>query len=223
MRSLAVAGLALALVGAGCWVSSPPIGPYGHATLDGAKLAPLVVPPLRRVTSTRLVVVGRFDDVATQPVGGMYDRVEWGVTPLYRTYYYADAPLELFEHVTDALRAAGIDARKDYASRAEPSLVEAPLRVLDPVLVGATLVSLQHDQAREAGEPPREQELVRVVVRVDVRDLAGRALYAREHLIEGRAPLVAGGDVLRAVGLALGARLVADDAFVAAIGAKGAT
>lgn len=218
MRRLA---LALWLVAsAGCYWSSPPTRPHRHVELDPAKLSLLAAPAPITLRSTRLLVLGRFDTTATQPIGALYDHDDYAITPLYRTYYFRDAHLEVFEHACDALRATGLDVRKDYATAAAPALLEARTRARSPLLVTGTVTALQHDQTRLAGEPPIDLELARLAVRVTVREPDGRVRYERELVVEGKAALVPGGDVLRLLGLALGDALARDPAFARAIEAS---
>jgi hypothetical protein len=212
-----------ATLAAGCYWSSPPAAPHGHVALDAEKAPPLAVPPIVRLRSKRVVLLGRFDSVATQPIGSMYDRQEYHVTPLYRTYFFQDAALELFEHTCDALRATGLDVRKDYASTGEPGLVEAPLRAIDPVIVSTTILALEDDQIRSDADPPTDQEVARLAARVEVHDASGKSLYVREHVVYGRAPIAPESDVLRLVGYALGAKLARDPAFLQVIGAEGSS
>lgn len=210
--------LALALASAGC--GGAPLAPHGHVAPDPSRLAPLAVGEPPALRGSRLVVLGRFDAVTTQPVGGAYDQLESGLSPLVRTYFHADGPLELFEHVSDALRAAGLDVRKDYATRAEPTLVEARLRARAPLLVSGTVLALQHDQVRTDGDPARTVETLRARVRIEVRDLDGRVRYAKEHAFGGQLPLVPASDALRLAGHALGVLLARDPDFVRAVAAE---
>lgn len=206
---------------AGCYWSSPPSTPHGHVALDADSAPALTVPPVVPLRSKRVVLLGRFDSLATQPIGSMYDRREYHVTPLYRTYFFEDAALELFEHTCDALRATGLDVRKDYASTGEPALVEEPLRAIEPVIVSTTILALEDDQIRSDAEPPTDQEVARLAARVEVHDVTGRSLYLREHIVYGRAAIAPESDMLRLVGYALGAKLARDPAFLQAIGAEG--
>lgn len=220
-RPLPLLPLALSLLPAlaGCYWSNPPSSPHGHVALDAERAPELTAAPIVPLRSSRVILLGRFDSVATQPIGGMYDLREYHVSPLYRTYFFADAPLELFEHTCDALRATGLDVRKDYATIGEATLVEEPLRAIDPVIVATTILALEDDQIRSDDDPPTDREVARLAVHVEVRDVAGKARYSREHVVYGRAKIAPESDMLRLVGHALGAKLVRDPAFLQAIGA----
>lgn len=215
----------LALLGAsGCYWSSPPTNPHGHQGLDPARLAPLKARAnpgdagAPRLGSTRLIVFGRLDSVVPQPIGGVYDQVEAGISPLNRTYFLRDAPLEIFEHTTDALRAAGLDVRKDYATTGAATMLEARLRARSPLLLGGQLRALQHDQIRTEHEG--DVEVARMVVQLWVREADGRPLYEREHVIEGKTPHPPPGDMLRLLGVVLAERLDQDAEFRRAVGAS---
>jgi hypothetical protein len=222
VKSLAtIASLgALAVFTSGCYWSSPPTRPHGHQELVIAELQDLsdsaAVPPLR---SQRLVVLGRFDNLSTQPIGGLYDEVDYSISPLYRTYFFRDAHLEVFEHVSDALRAAGLDVRKDYATAGEPALVEPRIRQQNPLLVSGVVKTLQHDQIRVNEPAPHEFEIARLVIGVKVSDIEGHVVYDRELRIQGKRPARPDSDLLRTLGRALGAALASDPAFRRAVGA----
>ena len=212
---------ALALSAGGCAFGHPPIGPHGALDLTGVEAPTLAVPAPARLRTRRVVVLGRFDSTAVQPIGGLYDEVDPGVSPLYRTYSFPDGALEIFEATSDALRASGLEVLKDYATHAEPALVEAPLRAKDPLLVTATLVALQHDQVRREADPrPRDEEVARVAAHVEVRDLSGAVRFAKDEVVVGRTPARPGADLLRLLGLALGDRLARDPAFQKAVEAE---
>lgn len=205
--SLALAGL----LASGCYWSSPPTNPHGNVALDPAKLPTLQASGhAARLASRRLVVFGRLDSVATQPIGGVYDHVEATVSPLNRTYFFRDGPLEIFEHTTDALRAAGLDVRKDYATTGAPQLLEPRLRARSPLLMGGQIRALQHDQIRtDAGDA----EVARLVLSLWVREADGRVRYEREHTIEGKTPHPPPLDMLRLLGTLLVERLDQDADF----------
>jgi hypothetical protein len=219
-RSLArtlLAACALSAASAGCYWSSPPTNPHGHTQLEPAKLPLLAAGNPIGLRSRRLLILGRFDSTITQPIGGLYDHDEYSISPLYRTYFFRDAALEVFEHTSDALRATGLDVRKDYATAGEPTLLEPRLRGRNPLLISATVSSLQHDQIRTTGEGAGDFEAARMVVQVLVRDADGRPRYDQQHTVEGRIPSAPNSDMLRLLGLRLGELLTHDPAFVRAV------
>jgi hypothetical protein len=221
MKASNLLALALLLGAApGCYWSSPPTHPHRHVDLDPAKLTALEVPQPTARRSPKLVILGRFETTAPQPVGGLYDHDDYSITPLYRTYFFRDAHLEVFEHTCDALRATGLDVRKDYATAAAPTLLEARTRARDPLLVTGSISALQHDQVRLSGEPPVDVEIARLTIRVLVRDPSGAARYDREHTVEGKVAAGDGRDMLRLLGLNLGDRLARDADFARAVGAS---
>jgi hypothetical protein len=218
-RWLAVA-VVLAMA-CGCYWSNPPTTPHGHKPAAIETLSTLsVTPNPTQLFSPKVIVLGRFDSVTTQPMGGLYDFNDYTISPLIRTYYFGHAQLELFEHVSDALRASGLDVRKDYATTGEPALLEKRVRDLQPVLVRATVQSLQHDQIRTDTDPPADYEAVQVIVDVSVLDVQGVERYRGRHAIEARANYQQELDVLRMVGLKLGERLTRDAAFLRAVGVR---
>ena len=204
----------------GCWWSPSPITPHGNVEMDPAKLPALVAGQPVALKSSRLVVFGRFESTAPQPIGGLYDHDDYSITPLSRTYFFRDAPLEVFEASCDHLRACGLDVRKDYATSGEPTLVEQRLRARNPLLVSATITMLQNDQIRTDSDPPRDFEIARLVVAVRVRDLRGAVRYQRDVTIEGRVPAAESTDLLRTLGLRLGDVLVHDGDFLRAVEAS---
>ena len=138
-------------------------------------------------------------------------------SPLIRTYYFKHANLELFEHACDALRATGLDVRKDYATTGEAALLERPLRQLQPLIVRTHILELQHDQVRTDSDPPTDNEVVKLVVDVSVIDAQGASRYQARHAIYGRLTWQEELDVLRMLGLRLGERLARDPAFLRAV------
>lgn len=213
-------GLAVACVSAplGCYWSSPPTAPHGLEQLNPEQIPVLTVSPDPvRLRSPRVLILGRFDSRAIQPIGGVYDLHDGSISPLVRTYYFKFGHLELFEHACDALRASGLDVRKDYATTGEPWLVESGLRQKDPLLIRARVIELQHDQVRSDDDPPRDSEVIKLVTDVGVFDTSGNGRYQARHAIYGRVVVGEDIDVLRMLGLKLGERLVHDAAFVRAI------
>jgi hypothetical protein len=216
-RLVVILALLTTLLG-GCYWSDPPAWPYGHGANDAPAARPLTMPGApQRLHSPRIIVLGRFDTLVTQPIGGLYDWSDYDVSPLFRTYYFKNAHLELFEHATDALRAAGLDVRKDYATTGDPALVEAPLRAKSPLIVRTRVLTLQHDQVRTDAEPPMDFEVVKLVVDVAVFDVDGAQRYMARHAIHGRMDAQDPANLLRMLGLELGARLLKDAAFLKAI------
>lgn len=222
MTRAILGALALLFTSTGCYWSSPPTHPQGHDELDANAvqlLGDASEAPKTHLRSPRVVVLGRFDSEITQPIGGMYDQADFHISPLYRTYFFRDAHLEVFEHVSDALRAAGLDVRKDYATGGEPALVEPRVKRLNPLLVRGVVKTLQHDQVR-LESTPSDFEVARLVIELRVTDAEGRGLYKRELRIEGRTPSRPDADLLRTLGRALGEALASDPAFRAAVGAS---
>lgn len=210
--------LALALL-TGCYWSSPPSTPHRSVKIDLAAVPAFGNPVPRPITSKKLLVLGRFDTMAPNPIGGLYDRKDYSVSPLIRTYFYKDGAVELFEHVSDGLRAAGLVVLKDYAGHAEPSLLEAPLREKQPLLVTATVLGLQHDQIRDKSEDGKfaEWEAARLELRVRVSTADGASRLNKIYLVEGRVAYAPDFDVLKAVGWTMAVKLSGDPEFVRAI------
>lgn len=202
-----------------CYWSNPPEHPYRHADLDPAKAELLATTPPAppSLASPRVIVLGRFDSIITQPIGGLYDRNDFSVSPLLRTYSFPHAHLEVFEHTCDALRAAGLDVRKDYGSTGSPAMIESPLRALLPAIVRTRVLSLQHDQLRTEGDPPVDWELATLTVQVEVLGYDGVRRYAASYTIDGKVAVQESANLLRLIGLKLGARLTSDAAFLRAI------
>ena len=218
-RLALVAALAPLGLAAGCYWSSQPSTPHRSVEVDLASIPELSVPAPHALTGSRLVVLGRFDTTAPQPVGGLYDRSDYEVSPLYRTYFFKDGAVEIFEHVSDGLRASGLAVLKDYAGHAEPAMLEAPTRAKNPILVTATLTALQHDQIREKG---REQDYEAGVVTVDLKvtDTDGTPRLAKTYSVQGRIHFDGKTELLRLLGWKLAETLSNDPEFVRAIGAQ---
>jgi len=159
--------------------------------------------------------------LVTQPIGGLYDYDDYEISPLYRTYFFKNGELELFEHTSDCLRASGLDSRKDYGTTGTATLVEAPLRQQNPLIVRTKVLRLQHDQVRTAGDPPRDYEVAHLVAEVSVFDIAGQQRYQTRKEILGRVPYQEDSDLLRILGLTLGQKLLSDPGFLSAIEASG--
>ncbi|MGZ3416956.1 MAG: hypothetical protein ACXVEF_05285 [Polyangiales bacterium] len=205
---------------AGCYWSSPPQTPHRSTKVDLAKVPDLGTPNPRRVTGARVLVLGRFDSTAPQPIGGLYDRADYSVSPLLRTYFFKDGAVEVFEHVSDGLRAAGLWVFKDYNGHAEPALLEPTVRAKNPVLVTATVTALQHDQIREKGEN-QDWESARVEIDLVVRDTNGSQRLKKHYKVEGRHHYDGQTEVMKLIGWSLAEKLAADPEFLAAIEAKG--
>jgi len=203
----------------GCYWSSQPSTPHRSEKIELGLIPELTNPTPRALSGSRVVVLGRFDTTAGNPIGGLYDRKEYEVSPLYRTYFFKDGAVEIFEHVADGLRASGLSVLKDYAGHAEPALLEAPLRAKNPVLVMATVTHLQHDQIREQGEVG-DYEAGRVSVDVRVTDTDGTVKLSKSFTVQGRIRYDGRTEFLKLLGWKLAEALAADPAFVAALGAK---
>ncbi len=220
VRSLLLVLMTTALL-TGCYWSSPPASPHGNRPVNLEEVPVLTVTAApAQLESRRVLVLGRFDSLTTQPIGGLYDFDEYSASPLIRTYYFKFAHLELFEHACDALRASGLDVRKDYATTGEPTLIERPLRDKNPFVIRAVVQSFQHDQIRTDTDPPTDNEVVQLIVDVTVTDVQGNDRYRARHAIDGRVRYDESVDLLRMLGLKLGERLTHDAKFVQAIEAR---
>jgi hypothetical protein len=215
--SARIAAVVGSLLLGGCYWSSPPDVPHRNVKFDVAETRAIEAPAPPALAGTKVVVLGRFDTVAANPIGGLYDRQKYSVSPLIRTYFFRDGAVEIFEHVSDGLRAAGLVVLKDYAGAASPALVEAPLRSRDPILVSATVLALQHDQIREKGAG-QDWEVGRVEIDLRVTDPRGAALLSKKYLVDGRIPH-GNGDFLKLLGWKLAEQLTRDPEFVRAVGA----
>ncbi len=217
MRALLAA--ALLSTATGCYWSSPPSTPHRSVKIDLAATSPFGNPAPAQLSGKRVVVLGRFDTTAPNPIGGLYDRKDYSVSPLIRTYFYKDGAVEIFEHVSDGLRATGLFVLKDYAGHAEPALLEAPLREKKPILVTATVLALQHDQIREKGEGGGvgEWEAARLELAVKVTDDSGAVRLNKKFLVEGRAPWNDNNELLKVLGWTMAEKLSKDPEFVRAI------
>ena len=202
----------------GCYWSSQPQTPHRLVEMDLTTVPNLAMPVPRPLVGSRIVVLGRFDSTAPQPVGGLYDRREYEVSPLYRTYFFKDGAVEIFEHVSDGLRASGLIVLKDYAGHAEPSLLEAPVRAKEPILVTATLTALQHDQINENNDAKFEAGRVEIALRVT--DSKGAVRLQKTYLVTGRIPYDGSTELLKLLGWKLAEALSADPQFVQAIAAQ---
>jgi hypothetical protein len=218
MRRLAL--LAACLLLGGCYWSSPPDGPFGHVRQDPDPKRPLAPAILQTLVAPRPVLLGRFDTTAPQPIGGLYDRANYHLATLYRTYFFRDGAVEIFEHTADALRAAGVGVLKDYASQAEPALVEAPLRKLRPVLVSGTVRALQHDLIRTDDEETHtDAAVLHLTVDIRVAEADGTPRLAKTYVVDGTLHYDANADALDMLGAKLAEALTHDPEFVTAIGA----
>lgn len=203
----------------GCYWSSQPSTPHRQVDIDLAEAAELGLPHPRPLRGDRIVVLGRFDSTAPQPIGGLYDRSEYEIAPLYRTYFFKDGAIEVFEHVSDGLRASGLTVLKDYAGHAEPAMIEPPLRAKSPVLVRATVNILQHDQIREKGDN-QDWEAGRLGIDLLVTDVNGGQILSKRYLVQGRVHYDGQTELLRLLGWKLAEALSADPEFVRAVGAQ---
>jgi hypothetical protein len=212
--------LAVAICATGCYWSSPPQTPHRSTQVDLAKVPDLGTPNPPHVVGNRVVVLGRFDSTAPQPIGGLYDRADYNVSPLIRTYFFKDGAIEIFEHVSDGLRASGLWVFKDYNGHAEPALLEPTTRAKNPVLVTATVTALQHDQIREKGEN-QDWESARVEIDLLVRDTNGAQRLKKHYKVEGRHHYDGQTEILKLIGWRLAETLASDGEFLSAIEAKG--
>jgi hypothetical protein len=185
-----------------------PSRPYGHLPLRLERLEPLPLAALPALRSSRPLVVGRFDDATTQPVGGAYDARQ--ELPL-RTYAFDRAALELSEHFCDALRGAGLDARLAYA--AAPSGGGA-------ASARGELVAFQHDVVRSGRGPRDVTHAARALLRLEAEGAPGAKPFTRTWSLEGKAPPGSdGADLIARIGRWAAALAAGDDAFLAAVGA----
>jgi len=211
--------LVLTTSATGCYWSSPPSTPHRSTKIELAKVPALGTPNPRPIASKRVIVLGRFDTTAPQPIGGLYDQKDYSVSPLLRTYFYKDGAVEVFEHVSDGLRASGLFVLKDYAGHAEPALLEPPLRARDPLLVTGTVTALQHDQIREKTTEggAGDYEAGRFELALKVSDSKGTVRLAKTYLVEGRIQFDDRTELLKVLGWTMAERLSADPDFIKAI------
>lgn len=211
--------LAAAVLSTGCYWSSPPSTPHRSVKVDLAATPAFGNPSPAPLAGKRIIVLGRFDTSAPNPIGGLYDRKDYKVSPLIRTYFYKDGAVEVFEHVSDGLRASGLQVLKDYAGHAEPALLEPPMREKNPVLVTATVTALQHDQIREQSEGGGvgEWEAARLELSVKVTDANGAVRLTKTFRVEGRAVWNPETDLLKVLGWTMAEKLSKDAEFVRAI------
>ncbi|HEU4404787.1 MAG TPA: hypothetical protein VFS43_05795 [Polyangiaceae bacterium] len=201
----------LALVPAACSRPRPPPRPYGHLPLRPERLAPLPLATLPPLRAGRPLVVSRFDDASTQPVGAAYEGR--GELPL-RTYAFERAALELSEHFCDALRAAGLDARLAYAAAPAPGGDEG-------ARVRGELLAFQHDVARAGRGPHEFVHAARALLRLEAGGAPSAKPFARTWSLEGKAPPDSdGADLLLRFGRWAAALAAGDAAFLAAVGAQ---
>jgi hypothetical protein len=217
-RQAALALVALAAPSA-CAQHRPPLRPYGHLPLWPERLEPLPLAVLPVLRSSRPLVVSRFDDAATQPVGGLYDAREGA--PL-QTYSFERAALELSEHFCDALRGAGLDARLAYAAAPWPTARAPHARGggAEVARVRGELLAFQHDIARSGRGPHDFVHVARTTVSLEAIGVPDGAPFARTWSLEGKAlPGSDGADLLLRFGRWAAALAASDAAFLAAVGA----
>lgn len=244
-RREALALLALAAPAA-CSGPRPPPRPYGHLPLRPDRLAPLPPLALPALHAAHPIAVARFEDAVAQPVGGAYDEPDAPLRPPRQTYAFYDAALELSEHLCDALREAGLDARLAYAAGpvaladaepgegpvapddAKPSAGRVALDNVEPsaghgkrapaCYVRGALLAWQHDVVRLGRGPLAFVHCARAQIRLE----AGRPLaapsFTRAWSLEGKAaPGPNGASLLGYFGRWVATLATADDAFLAAL------
>lgn len=217
-RQAALALVAIAAPSA-CAQRRQPPRPYGHLPLWPERLEPLPLAALPALRSGRPLIVSRFDDAATQPVGGVYDTREGA--PL-QTYSFDRAALELSEHFCDALRGAGLDARLAYAATPWP-MVRAPHARgggAEVARVRGELLAFQHDLVRSGRGPHDFVHVARATVSLEAIGAPDGTPFARTWSLEGKAPPGSDGtDLLFRFGRWTAALAASDAAFLAAVGA----
>jgi hypothetical protein len=219
-RRRALQALTCALASPACARHRPAPRPYGHVPLPPERLPPVPLAALPALRSARPIVVSRFDDATSQPVGGAYDEAGGRDAPPGRTYAFAHAALELSERFCDALRAAGLDARLAYApgpARPPPGAASgAPF-----ARVGGTLLAWQHDVVRTGRGPFAFVHVGRASLRVEAGGTAAAPAFARTWSLEGKVtPGPDGADLLARFGRWAAALVAGDGAFLAAVGAS---
>lgn len=212
----------LALAPAACSKPLPPPRPYGHLPLLPDRLAPLPPVALPALHAAHPIAVARFEDAVTQPVGGAYDEPGARPQPPLQIYTFYNAALELSEHLCDALREAGLDARLAYAAGpvaladAEPG--EGHGKRVPASYVRGALLAWQHDVVRLGRGPLAFVHCARAQIKLE----AGRPLaapsFSRAWSLEGKAaPGPDGASLLGHFGRWVAALATADDAFLAAL------
>jgi hypothetical protein len=212
----------LALAPAACSRPLPPPRPYGHLPLLPDRLSPLPPLALPALHAAHPIAVARFEDAVTQPVGAAYD--EPGARPRTSPQIYAfyDAALELSEHLCDALREAGLDARLAYAAGpvaladAEPG--EGQGQRAPASYVRGALLAWQHDVVRVDRGPLAFVHCARAQIKLEAGSPLAAPSFTRAWSLEGKAaPGPGGASLLGHFGRWIAALATADDAFLAAL------
>jgi hypothetical protein len=217
-----------------------PPRPYGHLPLLPDRLAPLPPLTLPALHAAHPIAVARFEDAVTQPVGAAYD--EPGARPRTSPQIYAfyDAALELSEHLCDALREAGLDARLAYAAGpvaladAEPdeghgqrapgegqgqrAPGEGQGQRAPASYVRGALLAWQHDVVRVDRGPLAFVHCARAQIKLEAGSPLAAPSFTRAWSLEGKAaPGPDGASLLGHFGRWVAALATADDAFLAAL------
>jgi hypothetical protein len=160
------------------------------------------------------VVVGMFDSITTNPVGGLYDWGNFHISPLYRTYYFPSLPAQVFESFSESLAQTGMVVMKDYTDNGVLSQLDGTTAG-SPVIT-ATLTRFGHHQMRSKIYPDGI-DATRLETRFLVRGPDGGIRYDQVHGTEAVTPAL-GADVLDLLAKRLVIQLVSTPAFLASVG-----
>jgi hypothetical protein len=158
----------------------------------------------------RPLVLARLDGPLPGPLGHALDG-----THALRAHEHPHAALDLLEFLGDGLRLGGHVVLVDHGAAGEAALLPATLRERGARLLRGRLRSLRHDQLR-GDERSGEIGEISVDLGVELLDAAGVVLLRRDLRLDLREP--GQPDMLRLLGLRLGAELLRDPAFLAALG-----
>jgi SAM-dependent methyltransferase len=159
-------------------------------------------------------VLARLDGDPPGPLGHALDG-----SHAARAHEHPHAALDLLEALGDGLRPGGRLVLVDHGAAGEVALVPAALREKGARLLRGRLRSLRHDQLR-GDEKTGEIEEIEVDMAVELLASDGAVLLRRDLRLTERAPSLTRPDMIHALGLRLGAELLRDPAFLAAIGGR---
>ncbi|MBW2734577.1 MAG: hypothetical protein JRH20_19490 [Deltaproteobacteria bacterium] len=205
------------LICSGCYFSSkPPRRFYLASEVDFSK-AVYYVPPAKTgklpTPPQIMVVMPRWTNAVTNPVGGLYDHTVSSISPLQATFFHPNISLPIWESCSHRLRGYGLKVFKDYGDVGNPSLVMKPAKEQNALLLRGTLVKLAHDQQLERVKAPG-YEAVRAQIAFDLLDAHGKRIWTKTIDVFSKKTHTAPHDLLQGLGHGLADALIRDGSLV---------
>jgi len=205
--------VAAALLLSGCYFNTKAPVRYYRAPVVNLDKSPVYVPGALKkqsVRAGRALVMPVWSSLVTNPVGGLYDRVTPGITPLHATFFHPDIVVPIWESAAKRLGDHGFRIFKDYGAPSAKAALSA-LRGKDGLLLQGRLLRLSHDQQRNTVEQVEiRYEAVWAEITLSLVDGRGNVKWRKKVRVYSKKAVHHKEDLLEALGHAAADAMMRD-------------